>query len=177
MENQRHEMKFREQLDQTRQWLFSFWAARNAREQKILVAGLLTVGLGLAYALLINPALSGRSQLNNDLPMLRQQVARMQALSKEASSLSARTASQTIHMSKENIEAAFARNGLQPQSVMLSGDYAKVQLASASFSGMLNCLDDLQKNMQVSVADAKITALDKPGMVNASLTLQQPGRD
>ena len=170
-------MKLKEQLDQTRQWLFSFWAARNAREQKILAAGALTAGFGLAYALLINPALAGREKLNSDLPMLRQQVAQMQALSKEAGSLSAKNASNTIRMSRENIEAALARNGLQPQSVMLSGDYAKVQLASVSFAGMLNCLDDMQKNMQVTVADAKIVALDKPGMVNASLTLQQPGKE
>lgn len=170
-------MKLREQLDHTRQRLFSFWAARNAREQKILAAGVLTAGFALAYALLINPALSGRGQLNNNLPMLRQQVAHMQALSREAATLSAKTALQTIRMSKENIEAALGRNGLQSQSVMLSGDYAKVQLASVSFAGILNCLDDMQKSMQVSVADAKIVALDKPGMVNASLTLHQSEKE
>ncbi len=170
-------MNFRGHLDQARQWLFSFWAACNAREQKMLAAGALTAGFGLTYALLINPALAGREKLNNDLPMLRQQVAQMQTLSKEASSLSAKNASNTIRMSKENIEAALARNGLQSQSVMLTGDYAKVQLASVSFIGTLNWLDDMQRNMQVLVTDAKIVALEKPGMVNASLTLQQPGKE
>jgi len=69
--------------------------------------------------------------------MLRQQVAQMQALSREAAALSAKPATPLIEMSKQNIEAALARNGLKPQSVMLTGDFAKVQLASVSFAGTM----------------------------------------
>jgi general secretion pathway protein M len=131
----------------------------------------------LAYALLIDPALSGRDQLNKNLPVLRQQVAQMQALSKEAAALSGKSASPLIAMSKENIEAALARNGLKPQSVMLTGDFAKVQLSAVSFAGTLNWLDDMQKTALLSVVDANIVVLAQPDMVNATFTLRQPGKD
>jgi len=164
-------------LNQSRQSFSEFWAVRDARERAMLAVAALVVTVGLAYALLIDPALSGRDQLNKNLPVLRQQVAQMQALSKEAAALSGKSASPLIAMSKENIEAALARNGLKPQSVMLTGDFAKVQLAAASFSGTLNWLDYMQKSALLSVVDANIVALDKPDMVNATFTLRQQRND
>lgn len=173
------------QLGQSRQSFSEFWAVRDARERAMLAVAALVVTLGLAYTLLIDPALAGRDQLNKNLPELRQQVAQLQALSKEAAALSGKSASPLagksaaplIAMSKENIEAALARNGLKPQSVMLTGDFAKVQLAAVSFAGTLNWLDDMQKTALLSVVDANIVALAQPDMVNATFTLRQQGKD
>jgi len=156
-----------------RQSFSELWAVRDARERTMLVVAGLVATFGLGYALLIDPALAGRDQLNKNLPALRQQVAQMQALSKEAAALTGNTAAPLIAMSKENIEAALARNGLKPQSVMLTGDYAKVQLAAVSFGGMLNWLDELQKSARVSVVDANIVTQAQPDRVNATLTLRQ----
>ena len=164
-------------LNQSRQSFSEFWAVRDARERAMLAVAALVVTFGLAYALLIDPALSGRDQLNKNLPVLRQQVAQMQALSKEAAALSGKSAAPLIAMSKENIEAALARNGLKPQSVILTGDFAKVQLAAVSFAGTLNWLDDLQKTALLSVIDANIVALPQPDMVNATFTLRQPSHE
>jgi len=164
-------------LDQSRQSFSEFWAARDARERAMLTVAALVVILGLVYALLIDPALAGRDRLNKNLPTLRQQVAQMQALSKEAATFSARSAAPSIVMSKENIEAALARNGVKPQSVMLTGDYAKVQLAAVSFASTLNWLDDMQKTALGSVVDANIVALAQPDMINATFTLRQPGNE
>jgi general secretion pathway protein M len=168
-------------LDQSRQSFSEFWAARDARERAMLTVAALVVTFGLAYALLIGPALAGRDRLNKSLPMLRQQVAQMQALSKEAVTLSGRPASPLagksaaplIAMSKENIEVALARNGLKPQNVSLAGNIAKVQLTAVSFAGTLNWLDDLQKTELLSVIDANIVALSQSDMVNATFTLRQ----
>jgi general secretion pathway protein M len=164
-------------LNQSRQSFSEFWAVRDARERAMLAVAALVVTVGLAYALLIDPALSGRDQLNKNLPVLRQQVAQMQALSKEAAALSGKSAAPLIAMSKENIEAALARNGLKPQSVMLTGDFAKVQLSAVSFAGTLNWLDDMQKTALLSVVDANIVVLAQPDMVNATFTLRQPGNE
>jgi len=164
-------------LNQSRQSFSEFWAVRDTRERAMLAVAALVVTFGLAYALLIDPALSGRDQLNKNLPVLRQQVAQMQALSKETAALSGKSASPLIAMSKENIEAALARNGLKPQSVMLTGDFAKVQLSAVSFAGTLNWLDDMQKTALLSVVDANIVVLAQPDMVNATFTLRQPGKD
>jgi general secretion pathway protein M len=162
-------------LNQSRQSFSEFWAMRDARERAMLAVAALVVTFGLAYALLIDPALSGRDRLHKNLPVLRQQVAQMQALAKEAAAFSAKPAAPLLAMTKENIEAALARNGLKPQSVMLTGDFAKVQLTAASFAATLNWLDDMQKTALLSVVDANIVALDKPDMVNATFTLRQPG--
>ena len=161
-------------LNQSRLSFAEFWAVRDARERAMLAVAALVVTLGLFYALLIDPALAGRERLNKDLPELRQQVAQLQALAKEAAAAMARkSATPMIAMSKQNIEAALARKGLKPQSVMLTGDFAKVQLASVSFSGTLNWLDDMQKTALLSVTDANIVALAQPDMVNATFTLRQ----
>ena len=94
----------------------------------MLMVAALVVSLGLYYALLIDPALTGRQRLNRNLPVLRQQVAQMQAMAKEATSLSGKSSTPQIPFSKENIEAALARNGLKAQNVMLTGDFAKPEL-------------------------------------------------
>ena len=164
-------------LNQSRQSLSEFWMARDARERAILAAAATAAALGLFYALLIDPALTGRSQLNKNLPELRQQVALLQALSKEAAALSGKAASPAPTLSQESIKTALAGKGLKPQSVTLSGDLAKVQLASASFAGMLAWLDDMQKTARLSVVDANIVALPQPDMVNVTLTLRQSGNE
>ncbi|MDB5761167.1 MAG: type secretion system protein [Herminiimonas sp.] len=162
-----------ETMNRLAQSLSEFWAARNARERNLLAAAAAVVALGLVYALLIGPASSGRDQLNRSLPVLRQQVAQLQNLSKEAAGLSTKTAPSVAPISRENIEAALTRKGLKPQNVALTGDIAKVQLSSASFAGILDWLDDMQKTSLVSVVDANIVALAQPDMVNATLTLRQ----
>jgi len=164
-------------LGQSGQSFSEFWAVRDARERAMLAVAALVVTIGLAYSLLINPAFSGRDRLNKNLPMLRQQVAQMQALSREAAALSGKPAAPLMAVSKQNIEAALARNGLKPQSVMLTGDFTKVQLAAVSFSGTLNWLDEMQKSALLSVVDANIVALAQPDMINATFTLRKPGND
>ncbi|MGA8863019.1 MAG: type II secretion system protein M [Gallionella sp.] len=154
-----------------------FWLARNARERTMLVAAALVVAFGLAYAVLIDPALSGRKQLSKDLPVLRQQLAQMRALSSQAALLSLKPAVQPVAMSRESIEAALARNGLKTQNVLLNGDFAKVQFSAVSFANMLSWLDEMQKTSRLTVTDAEIVALPQPDMVNATITLRQPGTD
>lgn len=160
-------------LNQSKQSLAEFWAARDARERAMLTVAAAVAVFGLFYALLIAPALNGRNQLNKNLPELRQQVAQLQALSKEAAAYSGQPAPPAMAMSKESIEASLAGKGLKPQSVMLTGELAKVQLATASFTGTLEWLDDMQKTARLSVVEANIVALAQPDMVNAILTLRK----
>lgn len=164
-------------LSQSRQSFAEFWAARNARERMMLAAAAAVATLGLVYAVMIDPALTGRERLRNDLPALRQQVAQLQALSKEVSALSENTAPSTTAITRENIEAGLARKGLKPQSVVLTGNHAKVQLTAVSFSALLAWLDDIQKSALLSVVEANIVALAQTDMVDVTLTLRQPGNE
>lgn len=160
-------------LNQSRQSLAEFWMARNARERVMLAVAAGAAALGLFHALLIDPALTGRDQLHKNLPELRRQVAQLQVLSKEAAALSGKSASPVAAISGESIKTALMRKGLKPQSVLLTGDLAKVQLTGVSFAGTLEWLDDMQKTARLSVVDANIVALAQPDMVNATFTLRQ----
>lgn len=164
-------------INRSRPALSEFWEARNLRERTLLALAALVVAIGLVYSVLIDPALTGRKQLNSDLPVLRQQVAQLRALEKQAALLSATPAVPPAAMTREGIEAALARNGLKAQDVLLNGDFAKVQLSSASFASILFWLDDMQKNAQLSVTDADIVALPQPDKVNATITLRRAGTD
>ena len=52
-----------------------FWAERNLREQRILLAGLAAILAALIYLLLVAPAQTGIARYNRSLPEARQQFA------------------------------------------------------------------------------------------------------
>jgi len=159
---EQHKMSFQE-----------FWIARDMRERKMLAAAAFVVVLGLTYMVLIDPAMSARIHLNKDMPVLRQQTALMQSLASEARLLSARPSVPKISMTRENMEAALSRNGLKAQSMNVSGEFANVKLSSSSFSSVMNWLNELQSSMKISVAEARITPLEQPDKINATISLRQ----
>jgi len=160
-------------LTNLQQSLNSFWVERNARERKQIGLALSVAVCGLVYMLLIDPAMSGRAQLEKTLPELRLQAAELQNLVKEASALGSINAAPAGMVTKEMIESALASKGLKPQSVASTGDAFIVQLSAASFAGLVEWLDDMQKNARIAVVDAKIVAQSQADIVNATLTLRQ----
>ncbi|AIY43764.1 General secretion pathway protein M [Collimonas arenae] len=156
----------------------AYWAQRNQRERRLLSVAGVVILLAIIYLLLLDPALNGRSRLQKDLPALRQQAAELQSLTAKAVALSGQIAERPASpLSKEAVESALKSKGLSAQSVTLNGDMAKVQLSSIAFAGLLDWLDDAQKNSQWQVVDANVTALGgatpQPGIVNATVTLLQ----
>ncbi|MGC2049414.1 MAG: type II secretion system protein GspM [Gallionella sp.] len=160
-------------MDRSRQSFSEIWAVRDARERAMLSAAAMVVVLGLTYLLLIDPALAGRDRMKNDLPHLREQVAQLQALSKEAAVLSGIAVPAAAPISKKIIEETLSQNGLKPKSVILTGDFAKVQLEAVSFASTLEWLDEMQKTAMLTVVDANIVALAQAGLVEVTLTLRQ----
>lgn len=156
-----------------KQSVATFWGERNKREQNLLVAAILVIVFGLFYALLIDPALSGRKELEKKLPALREQAAEVQALSKEAGALGSKAAVPVPAMSKESLESALGSKGLKAQSVVLTGDLAKVQFNGVSFSGLIDWLNEMQKSARLSVVDANVESQEKADTVNATLSLRQ----
>lgn len=150
-----------------------FWNARNERERKQLALALALAVFALVYMLLIEPAYLGREQLKKNLPALRQQATELQALSKDAATLASVSVPPAPEMTRESVEAAMARAGLQSQNIAITGNLAKIQLSSVSFAGMLTWLDEMQKTARISVVEANITAQAQADMVNATLTLRQ----
>lgn len=156
-----------------KQSLSVFWNERNKREQNMLLAGGVVVVLGLAYALLLDPALSGRADLEKKLPALRQQAAEVQALAKEAAAFSGKTAPPPPAITREGVETALARNGLKAQNVSVTGEMVKVQMNEVPFSGTVEWLGEMQRTARVTVVDAIVEAKEQPDTVNATITLRQ----
>lgn len=151
----------------------SFWQERSEQEQKILSLGAGVAGLALIYLLLLDPAISGRAQLQKELPKLQEQAALMASLLGEAQALAGRVAAPIAPMNKEMIEASLGQRGLKAQTIGMVGDQMKLQLNDVAFSNLMTWLDEMQKNSHISTLDANIVSQPVAGMVNATLTLRQ----
>ena len=155
----------------------TFWQERDARERKILSIAAAVVGLALIYLVLFQPALDGRAQLDKTLPQLRQQAAELQSLAAIASQFAQQPPAPVMPATRENIEAALARNNLKAQSVLLTGDMLKVQFSNASFAALVNWLDEQQRSARFVVSEAAIDVQPTLDMVNATLTLRRQTSD
>ncbi|APA70596.1 MULTISPECIES: type II secretion system protein GspM [unclassified Janthinobacterium] len=154
----------------------AFWAERTQQERKLLAIGGVVAGLALVYAVFFEPAWTGRIELQKSLPELRQSAAQLQALAREAGELSRQTPVQVAPMSRAGLEASLKARGLTPQSLSLTGEYARVQLTGVPFASVMLWLDGLRREGRIAVQEAKITAQTKAGLVDASLSLHQsPG--
>lgn len=154
----------------------AFWQVRTEQERKLLRIGGIVVGLALFYGLLVDPALTGRAALQKSLPQLRQQAAEMQAMAREAQALQSQNTIAPTPMTRDNLNAGLAARGLNPQSLNVTGEYAKLQFNGAQYAGIVAWLDAIRIESRISVVDASFTAQDAPGVVNASLTLRQGAR-
>ena len=160
-------------LNGWKQSLSAFWNERNRREQNLLAAAVVVIVLGLVYVLLIDPALTGRRDLEHKLPALRQQAAQLQAMAREAAALGDKAMAPPPALTTESLSASLSGKGLTPQNVALSGDLAKVQLKGASFSNLVDWLQAAQQSLRLSVSDAVIDAQPQTDIVNADLTLRR----
>lgn len=152
-----------------------FWAERNLREQRILLAGMAAILAALIYLLLVAPAQDGIARYQRSLPELRQQVAQLQALTQEAVMLPQGdgAAPAAVPLSRETLEAALQRRGLKAENTSVAGEIVRLQLPGASFSALTEWLNEARATFQLTVTEANITAQPTPDIVNASLTLRQ----
>lgn len=150
-----------------------FWQARNPRERMMLasLAGLLI--LAVFYLALIEPALTGREQLRRSVPQLRQQVAEMQTLAKQAASMPAPSQRARTPLTRESLATTLTSHGLNAQNLNVSGEIVRLQLSDASFSNVTSWLGNVRSNLMLEVSEANIVALPQPDRVNATLTLRQ----
>lgn len=166
-------MTFAATMGQLRERALAWWIGRTEQERKFLSVGAAVVLLALAYLVLVAPAMEGRAQLRRALPQLRQQAAQLQALAAEAQQLAAQPAPQVAPMTREALTASMATRGLTPASLVMTGEYAKLQLNGVSFANLVTWLDAQRRESRVGVQDAAFTALAQAGQVDATITLHQ----
>jgi len=151
----------------------AYWDTRTDQERRMLKIGGAVVAFGIVYGLLIDPAFSGRAQLAKELPQLRQQVAELQSMAGEASRLAAEAPIQPPPMSRDSVNASLQSRGLTPQSLTVTGEYARAEFKGVAFAGLVAWLDTMRREQRLIVQDANITAQKTPGQVDATLTMRQ----
>lgn len=160
-------------LNRYRAGAAAWWGARTEQEQRMLTVGAIVVGLGLVYGVLVDPALSGRAKLRQELPRLHQQVAELQALAGEAAQLAAQPPVQPQPLSKEGVSARLQASGLTPQNLAVTGEYIRVEFKGVPFAGLVTWLDAMRREQRVAVQEGRVSAEGPAGQVDANLTLRQ----
>ena len=151
----------------------AYWIARSEQERKFLLVGGLVAALALFYLVLLEPALDGREQLRRSLPELRQQAAQLEALAAEAKAVAAEPAQAVAPLTQQALAASMSARGLNPASLAMTGEYAKVQLNNVSFANLMAWLDAQRRESRLMVQDAQFSAQSALGQVDATLTLRQ----
>src|SRR5206468_7430618 len=121
----------------------------------------------------ISPAQTGLARYRRSLPELRQQVAQLQGLAQEATSLPQGEVAPPPPLSREAVETSLARRGLKAQSVTIAGDTARLQLKDVSFTSVLDWIADSRSSAQINVAEASLSAGSQPDIVSGSIALRQ----
>lgn len=164
-------------LVRLREQVIVYWTARTEQERKYLIVGAGIVAGALVYALFIEPAWSGKQKLERELPQLRQDAAQLQAMAQEAAQLTGQAAPPFTPMTREALAASLAARAIQPGSLTVAGESAKLQVSNVAFANLYAWLDAQRRESRIMVADATVTALPAAGQVDASITLTQPRPD
>lgn len=160
-------------INAMRQSALAYWNERNARERRMLALAAAVLLIGLVYLLLLDPAVSGRAELQQRLPALRQQAAEMQALTREAAAAGARSSAPAPAVTRESLEASLARRALKAQEINVGGELVRVRLDGASFAGIVDWLSEMHRSMRLAVIEAKVEAGGQADSVSANFTLRQ----
>ncbi|MDE2344122.1 MAG: type II secretion system protein M [Betaproteobacteria bacterium] len=158
-----------------RDYILPFWQARTPRERMVLeVLGALVAAMA-GYALLWQPAKTHVAQLERELPQLRVEQARMQAMAGELMLARSRGASKA--------PGGAELEGLLQQSLhdlRLPGLKAErrsdgrftLEWREAPFSTMADWLDQARQKWRVTVVEGHVERALRPGNVNARLVLR-----
>ncbi len=150
----------------------SFWDARTPRERRILAVGGGLLLLVLCWLLLIEPALQGREEWKKALPALRADYAQMQSLAQQAGAAPPPSAA-AAPPDRASIERSLAEHGMKAQSVNAGEDGVRLVLTDVSFAALTDWMQQAQRDAQLVVTEASVTARDRIDRVDANLSLRR----
>ncbi|MCU6433144.1 type II secretion system protein M [Undibacterium sp. Jales W-56] len=145
----------------------------ETRERRMLLLGVASIVAALLYFVGIDPAWSGKKQLQKAIPQLKQQVAEMDVLSKQSAQLGTVMAENVDAVSREMVELSLSRRGLKAQNLSVSDDIVRLQISAAAYPSLMEWLLEVQKSSRLTVEESKLTALAESGQVSAVLTMKQ----
>jgi general secretion pathway protein M len=154
--------------------LSDFWGERSSREKKMISIGGAVLALVVLYSIALDPALTGRAKLREELPAMQRRLAQMTAEANEAHSLSAiaQGVTPTGNALKDALAASLAQRGLAATQVNVAGPNIQLQLKKVEFGAWIAWLDDARRQFKVKVSEAHVSALKDDGQVDINATLQ-----
>lgn len=150
-----------------------FWTERTSRERWILGVGSSLLLLVLCWLLLIDPALQGRARWKQALPALRADYAQMQSLAQQALAAPAPSATAPLPPDRAAMERSLAAHGLKAQSLNAGEGGVRIALTDVSFSALIDWVQQVQRDAQLVVTEADITARERIDRVDANLSLRR----
>jgi len=111
--------------------------------------------------------------MQQQLPELRAQSAQLRALAQEVVGLPAAAPVAQV-WSREALERSLMESGLKAEQITLIDGKFRLSFSDVSFSTLTDYLQKAQREHQLTVTEATMTAHDRLDRVNAKLSLQQP---
>ena len=149
------------------------WKSRTLRERRVLLVGAALLAVLLSWWWLIDPALSIRKKMQQQLPELRAQSAQLQSLAKEFAKLPA-VVPAAQPLSQPELERLLTAAGLKAQQITMTDTTVRLNFSDTSFSALTEWLQKVQREQQLSVIEATVTARERLDRVDATLSLQRP---
>lgn len=149
------------------------WQSRTLRERRVMLVGAGLLAVLLIWWWLIDPALSTRKKMQQQLPELRAQSEQVRALAKTITELPA-TVSAAQPLSRPEIEHLLAEASLKAQQITVADNTVTLNFSDASFSALIEWLQKVQREQKLFVTEATVTARERLDRVDATLSLQRP---
>ena len=157
----------------TRQRIAAAWQGLMPRERRLLMLGSVALAVLLSWWWVIDPAIKMRKKMQQQLPELRAQSMQMRMLAQEAATLPAAVLL-AQSLSRQEIERLLMDSGLKAEQVTLTDSTVILSFSDVPFSGLTDYLQKAQREQQLTVIQATITARDRIDRVDAKISLQRP---
>lgn len=159
-----------------RQRIAAAWQGLTLRERRLLMLGSASLVVLLCWFWIIDPAIKTRKKMQQQLPELRAQAAQLRALVQEVADLPAAVPVAPIAqaLSPETLERSLMESGLKAEQITLTDEKFMLSFSDVPFSTLTDYLQKAQREQQLTVTEATITARDRLDRVDAKLSLQRP---
>ncbi|VCU68676.1 General secretion pathway, M protein [Pigmentiphaga humi] len=145
------------------------WARLAPRERRLLSAGGLVAGAALVFLIFVEPAWTRHARLQEQLPTLRAQAARVDALTAEARSLQRATSGRmTPEETRQALADSLQRAGIAGETAPAGGADGALQVTvdQVSAPGLLQWLASVPSQTRLQLAEAEF---ERPTAENGRL--------
>jgi general secretion pathway protein M len=154
-------------------WLDRWRSARTPRERGVIAALVVVVAAAIAWLALWQPLTRDLTVLRASVPAERGALAQARKMADEMASLARAAPVRNAAEPRAELERILGERGLRAAVTQLDWQDQRVRIvfANVGVDALVALLDALQRDAQLRVLEATLTARVEPGTVRAELTL------